>query len=97
MPALVVARRGTAAIGWRWWAPIGFCFGVARALTWQPRFTLGVALAVAPLMAAGTAISGPISHVVERPTPRGVLAFVALSGIASPAFAGALALRTRTS
>jgi hypothetical protein len=49
-------------------------------------------------MAAGAAIGGRIWHVVERPTRRRVVTFVALAGVAAPAFTGVLdlALRART-
>jgi hypothetical protein len=98
VPALLIALRGKAAIGWRWWALTGLCFGIATAIIWDRPFTLGGALAAAPLMAAGAAVAGRIWRVVERPTRRAVLTFVTLAGIAAPAFTGVidLALRART-
>jgi hypothetical protein len=97
VPALVLALRRTAAIGWRWWALTGLCFGVTTALIWNGPFRLGGALVAAPLVAAGAAIGGRIWHVVERPTLRRVLTFVALADIAAPAFTGVgVALRART-
>ena len=98
VPAIVLALRGTGAIGWRSWALTGFCFGVAAAIIWDRPLTLGGAFAAAPLMALGAAIAGRIWQVVERPTRGRVLAFVALAGIAAPAFTGVvdLALRART-
>jgi hypothetical protein len=49
-------------------------------------------------MAAGAAAAERIWRVVERPTRRRVLTFVALAGIAAPAFTGVidLALHART-
>ncbi|MDQ2915125.1 MAG: hypothetical protein M3T56_18030 [Chloroflexota bacterium] len=88
MPALVLALRGTAAIGWRWWALTGLCFGIATAIVWDRPFSLGGALLAAPLMTAGAALAERIWRVVERPTRRRVLTFVALAGIAAPAFTG---------
>jgi hypothetical protein len=98
VPALVVALRGIAAIGWRWWALTGVCFGVATAIIWDRPFSLGGALLAAPLMAAGAAVGERVWRVVERPTRRRVLTFVALAGIAAPAFTGVidLVLRART-
>ena len=98
VPGLVVALRGTAAIGWRWWPLTGLCFAIATAIIWGRPFTLGGALVAAPLMAAGAAVVDRIwRRVVERPTRRRVLAFVALAGSAAPAFTGVidLALRAR--
>ena len=73
VPALVLAVRGSAAIGWRGWTLTGLCFG-------------------------GAVVAGRIWRVAERPTRRGVLTFVALAGVAAPAFTGVidLALRVRT-
>jgi len=98
VPALVVALRGTAAIGWRWWTLTGLCFGVATAIIWDRPFSLGGALVAAPLMAGGAAVAGRIWRVIERPTRRGVVTLVALAAIAAPAFTGVidLALRART-
>jgi hypothetical protein len=97
-PALVLALRGTAAIGWRWWALTGLCFGIATAIVWHRPFTLGGALLAAPLMAVGGALAERIWRVVERPTRGRVVKFVALAGIAAPAFTGVLdlVLRART-
>jgi hypothetical protein len=98
VPAVVVALRGSAAIGWRWWALTGLCFGLATAIVWDRPFTFGGALLAAPLMAIGAAVADRIWRVVERPTRRRVLTFVALAGVAAPAFTGVidLALRART-
>ena len=98
VPALLIALRGTAAIGWRWWTLTGLCFGVATAIIWDRPFSLGGALVAAPLMAGGAAVAGRIWRVAERPTRRGVITLVALAGIAAPAFTGVidLALRART-
>jgi len=98
VPALVIAVHGTAAIGWRWWALTGLCFGVATAIIWDRPFTLGGALVAAPLMAAGAVLAKRIWRVVEGPTRRRVVTFVGLAGIAAPAFTGVtdLAFRTRT-
>jgi len=51
VPAMVVALRSSAAIGWRWWTLAGLCFGIATAIVWDRPFTLGGALLAAPLMA----------------------------------------------
>ena len=98
VPAVVVALRGSAAIGWRWWALTGLCFGIATAIVWDRPFSLGGALLAAPLMALGAGVADRIWRVVESPTRRRVLTFVALAGIAAPAFTGVidLALRART-
>ena len=98
VPAMVVALRGSAAIGWRWWTIAGLCFGIATAIVWDRPFTLGGALLAAPLMAVGAAVADRIWHVAERPTRGRVLSFVALAGVAAPAFTGVidLALRART-
>jgi hypothetical protein len=98
VPAVVVALRGSAAIGWRWWTLTGLCFGIATAIVWDRPFTLGGALLAAPLMAVGAAGANRIWRVVEHPSRGRVLTFVALAGIAAPAFTGVvdLALRART-
>jgi hypothetical protein len=98
VPALVIALRGTAAIGWRWWALTGLCFGTATAIIWARPFSPGGALLAAPLMAAGAAVADRIWRVVERPTRRCVLTFVAIARVAAPAVTGVidLALRSRT-
>lgn len=95
VPALVIGLRGTAAIGWRWWALAGFCFGIATAIVWDRPFSLGGPFLAAPLMALGAAAANRIWHVVELPTRRRVLTFVALAGIAAPAFTGVLDLALR--
>ena len=98
VPAVVVALRGTAAIGWRWWTLTGLFFGVATAIVWDRPFTVGGALLAAPLMAAGAFVADRVWRVVERPTRPRVLTFVAVAGVAAPALTGAidLALRART-
>jgi hypothetical protein len=98
VPALVVALRGTAAIGWRWWALTGLCFGIATAIVWDRPFSLGGTVAAAPLLVAGAAVAERIWRVVEHPTRRRVLTLVGLAGLAAPAFTGVidLALRART-
>ena len=98
VPAVVVALRGTAAIGWRWWTLTGVFFGVATAIVWDRPFTVGGALLAAPLMAVGAFVADRIWRVVERPTRPRVLTFVAVAGVAAPALTGAidLALRART-
>jgi hypothetical protein len=98
VPAVVVALRGSAAIGWRWWALTGFCFGIAIAIVWDRPLTLGGALLAAPLMAIGAAVADRIWRVVERPRRGRVLAVVTFAGVAAPAFTGVidLALRART-
>jgi hypothetical protein len=97
VPAVVVALRGSAAIGWRWWT-LTVGFGIATAIVWDRPFTLGGALLAAPLMAVGAAGANRIWRVVEHPTRRRVLTFVALAGVAAPAFTGVvdLALRARS-
>ena len=94
----VVALRGSAAIGWRSWALTGLYFGIATAIIWDRLFTPGGALLAAPLMALGAGVANRIWRVVESPTRRLVLTFVALAGIAAPAFTGVinLSLRART-
>ena len=64
---------------------------------WGRPFTLGGALLAAQLMAVGASVANRIWRVVERATRR-VLTFVAVAGVAAPAFTGAidLALRART-
>ena len=49
-------------------------------------------------MTIGAALADRIRHVLERPTRRRVLTFVALAGVAAPAFTGIidLAVRART-
>ena len=75
----------------------GLCFDIATAIIWDRPFTLGGALLAAPLMALGACVANRLWHGVESPTRR-VLTFVALAGIAAPAFTGVidLALRART-
>lgn len=97
VPALVLALRGSATIGWRTWAVAGFLFGVANMiLPWHATF--GGALLAAPLMALGAGLADRIWRVVESPTRARVVKFVALAGLAAPAFTGVidLALRART-
>jgi hypothetical protein len=98
VPALVLALRGAAAIGWRRWALTGLCFGIGAAIIWERPFTLGGALLAGPLMAVGGALAERIWRVVERPTRSRVLRLVALAGIGAPAFTGVvdLVLRVRT-
>jgi hypothetical protein len=98
VPAVVVALRGSPAIGWRWWALTGLCFGIATAIIWDRPFSLGGALIAAPLMALGAVLADRIWRVVELPTRTRVLTLIALAGIAAPAFTGVidLALRART-
>ncbi len=98
VPAVALALRGTATVGWRWWAFTGLLFGIATAIIWDHPFTFGGALLAAPLMVLGAAIADPIWRVVERPTRGGVLTFVTLAGICAPALTGVLdlALRSRT-
>jgi hypothetical protein len=98
VPAIVLAVRGTATVGWRWWAFTGLLFGIATAIIWDHPFTLGGALLAAPLMVLGASVAGRVWRVVERPTRGGVLTFVTLAGICAPAFTGVidLALRART-
>lgn len=86
VPALAIALRGIAAIGWRWWALTGLSFGIAKGTVRDRPLTFGAAIAAR------------IWNVVERPTSPRVLTFVALEGIAAPAFSGVidLALRART-
>jgi hypothetical protein len=98
VPALVIALGGTAAIGWRWWALTGICFGTATAITWDRPFSLGGPLVAGPLLAAGAAFADRIWRVVERPTRRGVLTLVTVAGIGTPALTGVidLILRGRT-
>ena len=93
----VVALRGSAAIGWRSWALTGLYFGIATAIIWDRLFTPGGALLAAPLMALGAGVANRIWRVVESPTRRLVLTFVALA-VAAPAFTGVidLALGART-
>src|SRR2546422_2802454 len=76
VPALALAVRGTATVGWRWWAFTGLLFGIATAIIWDHPFTFGGALLAAPLMGLGAAIADPICRVVERPTRPRVLASV---------------------
>ena len=59
---------------------------------------VGVALLAQSLTAIGAALADRIWHVLERPTRRRVLTFVALAGVAAPAFTGIidLAVRART-
>ena len=59
---------------------------------------VGVALLAQSLTAIGAALADRIWRVVERPTRRRVLTFVALEGVAAPAFTGIidLAVRART-
>jgi len=65
---------------------------------WGRPFTVGGALLAAPLMAVAASVANRIWRVVERPTRRRGLTFVALAGVAAPAFTGAidLVLRART-
>ena len=96
VPALVIALRGSATIGWRWWALSGLAFGLATAIIWDRPFSLGGPLLAAPLMAAGAGLAARIWTVVERPTRRGVLTFVALAGFGAPAFTGFIDLVLRS-
>jgi len=89
------ALRGSAAIGWRWWTLTRLFFGVATAIVWDRPFTLGGALLAAPLMALGASVADRIWRVVERPTRRRVVSFVALAGVAAPAFTGVIDLAVR--
>jgi hypothetical protein len=87
-----------ATIGWRWWAVSGLCSGLAIAIVGDRPVSLGGALAAAPLRAAGAAVAERVWRVVEDPRRGRVLTFVALAGVAAPAFTGIinLALRART-
>jgi hypothetical protein len=87
-----------AAIGWRWWALTGLCFGIATAIIWGRPLRLGGALLAAPLMGVGAYIAHRMWRVVERTTRPRVLTFVALACVAAPGFTGVidLALRAHT-
>src|SRR5439155_23229900 len=76
----------------------GLFFGIATAIIWDRPFTLGGALLSAPLMSVCASVAIRMWRVVERPTRRRGLTFVALAGVAAPAFTGAidLVLRART-
>jgi hypothetical protein len=94
VPALVLSLRGSAAIGWRWWALAGFLFGVANMiLPWHA--TLGGALIAGPLMALGAGLADRVWRVVESPTRSRVLSFVAVAGIVAPAVTGVIDLALR--
>ncbi len=94
-PGVVLALRGTRAASPRTWLLAGAAFAIATAVLW--RGTPGGALLGTVLFAAGVWIGHRVWDVVDRPTRRGVLAVVALFGIAYPALTGAvdLALRAR--
>jgi len=94
VPAVVVALGGSGD-KLRWWTLTGVCFGIATAIVWGRPFSLGGALLAAPLMAASAAIAWRIWSVVERSTRRRVLTFVALAGVAAPAFTGIVDLAVR--
>lgn len=98
VPALTLAVRGTATVGWRWWALTGLIFGLATAIVWDHPLTFGGAALAAPLMALGATLCARIWRVVERPTRGNVLIFLTLAGICAPAFTGVidLTLRART-
>ena len=95
--AIALAVRGTATVGWRWWAFTGL-LGIATAITWDHPVTFGGALLAAPLMVVGAVVAEPIWRVVERPTRGRALTFVILAGICAQALTGVLdlALRSRT-
>jgi hypothetical protein len=85
--------RGTAAIGWRWWALAGLLFGIATATVW--RGTASGAIFAAPPTILGVALAERVWRVVERPTRDGVVSFVALAGFTAPALTGILDLSLR--
>ena len=91
-----MALRGTAAIGWRWWAFTGLLFGIATAIIWDHPLTFGGALLAAPLMVVGAVVAEPIWRVVERPTRGSALTFVTLAGICAPGLTGVLDLALRS-
>ena len=91
--AIALAVRGTATVGWRWWAFTGL-LGIATAITWDHPLTFGGAVLAAPLMVA--AVAEPIWRVVERPTRGRVLTFVILARICAPALTGVLDLALRS-
>src|SRR6266852_7497244 len=35
VPSAIVADRGSAAIGWRWWALSGLCSSIVTAIAWR--------------------------------------------------------------
>ncbi|HYV21385.1 MAG TPA: hypothetical protein VEN31_01910 [Candidatus Bathyarchaeia archaeon] len=76
----------------------GLGFGIAAAIIWDRPFTLGAALLAARVVAIGASVAERVSRVVERPTRRRGLTFVALAGVAAPVFTGVidLVLRART-
>jgi hypothetical protein len=96
VPALALAVRGSARIGWRWWALTGLLFGIATAIVW--RGTPGGAILAAPLALLGAAVADRVWRIVENPTRGAVLALVTIAGLGAPAFTGIidLALRART-
>jgi len=73
----------------------GLCFGIATAIIWDRPFTLGDALLAARVMAIGASVANRIWRVVELPTRRRVLTFVALAGVAAPGFTGVIDLALR--
>jgi hypothetical protein len=98
VPALVLAVRASASLGWRWWALTGLLFGAATAMVWNREGVAGGALLGALLMPLGAGLADRVWRVVERPTRSAVLTFVTVAGICAPAFTGVidLALRART-
>ena len=94
--AIALAVRGTARVGWRWWAFTGLLFGIATAIIWDHPLTFDRALLAAPLMALGAAVAERTWRVVEHPTRGRVLTFVTLAGICEPALTGVLDLALRS-
>ncbi len=95
IPGIVLALPGPRPASRTRYAIAGVAFVVATAVIW--RGTPAGALLGIALFPVGAWIGGLIWSVVARPTRAGVLAFVALAGLAYPALTGAvdLALRAR--
>src|SRR5256886_595897 len=86
VPAVVVALRGTAAIGWRWWTLTGLFFGVATAIVWDRPFTLRGALFAPPLVAGRPPLSKLTWRVVWGPPPPPLLTLLSGAGGSAPPF-----------
>jgi hypothetical protein len=92
-PGLVLALRGTRPARRGIWVVAGIAFALTSAVVW--RANGGSALLGMLLFPVGVWLGHLIWSVVERPTRRGVLAFVTLAGLVYPAMTGIVDLSLR--
>ena len=93
VPGMALAIHGSRPVDRVVWFLAGAGFAFTAAALWYARFN--IALIGTALFPIGVWLGHLIWSVVERPTRRGVLAFVTLAGVAYPAVTGVVDLTLR--